>query len=602
MKEVFEFKCAPVTHKRPSNEREGKILICVSNLSYSVPQKNLYDKVSFQLGPGQHCALIGASGSGKSTLTELIINPEKYLFDGAIDIEPGCSIGYVSQFLQTASADAPTVFQYIASRFVELQNEVEALCLKMETASELEELLDQYQQALEAQAAIDGDNFESNINRKLSLASLDRVRDLPITKLSGGEFKLIQVIKEMLIHPDLIMMDEPDAFLDFDNLEALRKLINAHKGTLLVVTHNRFLLNHCFNKILNLENEKLFEFEGGYVAYHFSLLQRKIEQQELAMADTVELERNERLVEKLRFIATNNSEAARGKALYARVRHTERLEARRNKAPFLETKQPEIRLRAEQVLEEALILKVSDLTMGFEQTLFENVSFELHAKDKVALIGANGAGKTTLLREIYMRSNPAVALRENTSVAYLTQNQSDMLDESQTILEAFFDAGFESSEDIRAYVADYGFNEEAAGQKISTLSGGEKNLLQLALVALRGADLLLLDEPTSHMDTATQLALEQALNSYDGAILMISHDFYTIVNCMDYVLILEDQTLRKVSMRKFRKMIYADHFEHHYLDREQKKKTLELQITQALKAQNLVRAKSLAEELEKLIR
>ena len=142
-------------------------------------------------------------------------------------------------------------------------------------------------------------------------------------------------------------------------------------------------------------------------------------------------------------------------------------------------------------------------------------------------------------------------------------------------LKNSIDAGFKTYEEIRSYISNYGFEGEILNQKIESLSGGEKNMLQLAKVSASKANVLLLDEPTSHLDTYSQIALEKAIEDYKGAILMISHDFYSIVNCMDYVLIIEDKTIRKMSMRKFRKMIYASHFDKDYLEIEQKKKSVE---------------------------
>ena len=139
-------------------------------------------------------------------------------------------------------------------------------------------------------------------------------------------------------------------------------------------------------------------------------------------------------------------------------------------------------------------------------------------------------------------------------------------------------------------------------QKIGSLSGGEKNMLQLAKISASNANMLLLDEPTSHLDTYSQMALEKAIKNYNGAILMISHDFYSIVNCMDYVLIIEDKTIRKMSMRKFRKMIYANHFDKDYLEIEQKKKSIETKIELALKDTDFELAKDLSEELEKQVK
>ena len=315
-------------------------MIKVDKLSYSFPQKNLYNDISFTLEDGQHCAFIGTNGSGKSTLIDIFMDPEKYLFDGSLEIDPSCRIGYVRQFQEIDNTQDITVFEYLAENFIKLQNEITAICTEMETSSDIETLLEKYQDALDEFESINGDDFENIIDKKLNLIELIKYKNLSISQLSGGEFKLIQVIKSMLTNPDLLIMDEPDVFLDFKNLNALKNLINAHKGTLLVITHNRYLLNHCFNKILHLENMEIQEFDGNYINYNFSLLQTKIELQELAAADTEEIERNEILIDRLRELASENAEQFRGKTLRARVKFQERLEKRRIKAPFVEIKQP----------------------------------------------------------------------------------------------------------------------------------------------------------------------------------------------------------------------------------------------------------------------
>jgi len=577
-------------------------MIKADKLSYSFPQKDLFHEISFSLEDGQHCALIGASGSGKSTLINMIMDPERYMFDGKLEIAPGCRIGYVSQFSQLDKTKEITVFEYIGEEFIKLQNEITSICAEMETSSDIDSLLEKYQQALDAFQAIDGDDFESNINRKLNLANLGRHADLPVSKLSGGEFKLVQVIKEMLTVPDLMIMDEPDVFLDFENLNALKNLINSHNGTMLIITHNRYLLNHCFNKILHLENKEIQEFDGRYMDYNFSLLQSKIELQELAIADDEEIERIELMIDKLRNIASVFTEAARGKSLNARVKILERLEARRIKAPFVDIKQPEIVLAAGNEVEETIALQVSDYSAAFDEILLENVSFEIKSTDKVAIIGPNGTGKTTLLREIYENKHDSIRINENLKVDFLSQLQGEILNESNTVQEEFFEAGFQTYEEIQSYLSGYGFEEEVVHQKIGSLSGGEKNMLQLAKISASKADLLLLDEPTSHLDTYSQIALEKAIENYNGAILMISHDFYSIVNCMDYVLIIEDKKIRKMSMRKFRKMIYSNHFDKDYLELERQKKEVETKIGLALKNTDFALAKVLSEDLEKLIK
>ncbi|NHN32813.1 ABC-F family ATP-binding cassette domain-containing protein [Paenibacillus agricola] len=577
-------------------------MIKVENLSFSFPQKELYKNISFTLEEAQHCAFIGTSGSGKSTLIDILMDPERYLFDGMLEMDPTCKIGYVSQFSQPDKTKETTVFEYIGEEFIKIQNEIQSICTEMETSSDIDSLLEKYQLALDAFDSIGGDDFESNINKKLNLANLMKRKDLRVSDLSGGEFKLIQVMKEMLSSPDLMIMDEPDVFLDFENLNALKNLINSHKGILLVVTHNRYLLNHCFNKIMHLENMDIQEFDGRYIDYNFSLLQTKIELQELTIADDEEIERNENIIINLRNIATYNSEASRGKALKARVKFQERLEARRIKAPFVDIKQPNISLDIDNEIEEINVLNVNNYSVAFDELLLENVNFEIKSTDKVALIGPNGTGKTTLLREIFKNNHDSIEINADVKVAYLSQLQGEMLKDSNTILEEFIDAGFKTYEEIRSYISNYGFEGEIVNQKIEFLSGGEKNVLQLAKVSASKANVLLLDEPTSHLDTYTQIALEKAIEDYKGAILMISHDFYSVVNGMDYVLIIDDKTIRKMTIQKFRKMIYASHFDRDYLETEQKKKSVETKIELALKDTNFELAKVLLDELEELIK
>lgn len=577
-------------------------MIKVDNISFSFPQKELYKDISFTLEEGQHCAFIGTSGSGKSTLIDILMDPERYLFEGKLEIDPDCRIGYVSQFLQVDQTKEMTVFEYIGEEFIKIQDEITSIYAEMETTSDMDSLLEKVQFALDAFDSMDGDNFENTINKQLNLANLMKLKDLSISDVSGGEFKLIQVMKEMLNRPDLMIMDEPDVFLDFENLNALKKLINSHKGMLLVVTHNRYLLNHCFNKIIHLENTEIQEFDGRYIDYNFSLLQTKIELQEIAVAEAEEIERYDHIIDNLREIATYNSEASRGRALKARVRFQERLEARRIKAPFVDIKQPDITFGIDHEMEDTVVVNVHDYSVSFDELLLENVNFEIKSTDKVAIIGPNGTGKTTLLREIFKNNHDSIEINSDVKVAYLSQLQGETLEDSNTILDEFIDAGFKTYDEIRSYLSNYGFEGEILDQKIESLSGGEKNLLQLAKISASKANVLLLDEPTSHLDTYTQIALEKAIEDYKGAILMISHDFYSVVNGMDYVLIIDDKTIRKMSMEEFREMIYASHFNKDYLETEQQKKSVEMKIELALKDTNFELAKVLVDELEEIIK
>lgn len=579
-------------------------MITVTNLSHGFSDKELYENISFSIEEGQHIAFIGSNGTGKTTLVEMLIHPENFTFDGRIVRDENCRIGYVTQFSKVDKEQSVSVFDYLAEEFVKNQANTERLCELMATEENLDDIFEEYQRYLDEFQAMDGDHYESNIRKQLKVAGLANKEYLEISKLSGGEFKLIQVIKEILARPSLLIMDEPDVFLDFTNLNGLIDLINYYKGTLLVITHNRYILNHCFNKILHLEGKDVQEFDGNFNDYNLALLEQKVELTEQSKKDEEEIARNEKIVEKLRGSATTDSSASRGRALRARVSYLERLEERRIKAPFVQVQKAAIRLPEVEVVEGEenndipALLTVSDYEMAFDEVLMEGVNFEIKPGEKVAIVGANGTGKTTLLREIVGGQNPAIQLSEDAKIGFLSQIHGEILNEQNNAYEEFFELGFETREEIESYLKKYCFEEESLSKKIELMSGGEKNLLQLAKIALQDANLLLLDEPTSHLDTYSQVALENALAEYKGAVLMVSHDFYVIANTVDYVLLVEDKSIRKMRVRSFRKMIYDSHFDKTYLELEQKKKELEARIEQCLRAYDFDKARELCEELE----
>lgn len=576
-------------------------MIKVQKLSFSYSQKDLYKKVSFTIEEDVHCALIGSNGTGKSTLLDLLMHPEEHLYDGKIVIDNIDRFGYVSQFSQLDSKEDMTVFEYISDEFVKHEKKIFDCYKDMESALDLEMVLEEYQKILDEWNAIDGESYEINIKKHLSLVRLEKLEEQKISSLSGGEFKLIQVIKEMMLSPRFLIMDEPDVFLDFKHLNGLRNLINAHKGTLLVITHNRYLLNHCFNKILHMENMGVQEFDGTYTEYNYELLATKIDLEEAATSDQAEIDRQKKILEKSRNRASLIDSASFGRGVHARQTLVNRLEARKTKAPFVDIKQPEIYFELEDEVADENILELTDYSVAFDEQILEDVNFEMKPTDHVAIVGSNGTGKTTMLCEILENKKETIRISKDAKVSVFSQSTDSLYDNSKRLLEIFEELGIGTKEDIEDYLGKYGFEGDTLGQKVNELSGGEKDLFQLAVLSLKKSNFLLLDEPTGHLDVYAQVALEQAISEYKGAILMVSHDYYTVVNCMDYVLFVENNTVRRMSIRKFRQMIYANHFDKDYLLLEQKKKETEIRVQQLLRINEFEQAKILMESLDDII-
>ena len=578
-------------------------MIQVEQLSFGFTAKDLYKDISFTLEAGQHCALIGSNGTGKSTLAEILIHPEDYLYNGKIVRDENCRIGYASQFSVGDKFQDRTVFEFLSERFTSLQKDIEAVCAAMTEAEDLDALYEQYQQLLDQNEAMDGDHYESKIRKSLAVAGMSDLAETKLADISGGEYKMLQIMREMLLAPNLLVLDEPDVFLDFENLGGLAQLINEYEGTMLVITHDRYLLNHCFNKILHLENGDLQEFDGTYSEYRCSILREKLALKLQNIEEQEEIARTQELVDILRKRATEKVNPVIGRSVNAKQSQLDRLVARQIKAPFIEIREPEIVLpevNMGEPAEKKPVLTITDYQVSFEEDLLENVSFQIFAGEKAALIGANGTGKTTLIRDILQNDHPAIHIDENTKYACLSQLQEEGLDEDKTVLETLQDAGFVTREDVSRCLAQYCLQEECMDQKVSKLSGGEKNMLQIALLAASDAQLLILDEPTSHLDLYAQTALEKAIADYEGTVLMVTHDFYLAAGCADYILLVDDHTVRRMRTRKFRKMVYDKYFDSAYLETDRKKQELEASITAAFKKNDLSAVDKLCGQLEEL--
>ncbi len=582
-------------------------MIRVEKLSYGFPAKDLYDNISFTVETGWHCALVGSNGTGKSTLMDMLIHTDDYLFDGKIIKDDECRIGYAGRFSVRDGLREVTVFEYLSERFVKIQNEIADVCEEMTTAEDMDAVFEKYQNLLDINEAMDGDNYENNIRKQLASAGMENLENISISKISGGEYKLLQIMKEMLLSPNLLILDEPDVFLDFANLNSLCRMINGYKGTILVVTHNRYLLNHCFDKVLHLENRELQEFEGNYTEYRCSILREKLKLRLQNIQESEEIQRTEKMVEILRKRATLMVNPVIGRAVNAKQSQLDRLMDRHIKAPFIEIKEPEIVFpEVSRETDDAAaetpnpVLSIKDYKVGFDEILLNDVNFDLYRGEKVAVVGANGSGKTTLIRDITSNAKDEIKVDENIVYVSLQQFNDRGEEDERTVYDVMMDEGFDTKETSAAYLARFCLGKDMLEQKVAELSGGEQNLLRIALMANTKADFLILDEPTSHLDIYAQVALEKALSEYKGTVLLVSHDFYLIAGCVDYVLFAENNTLRRMNVKKFRKMVYDRYFDRDYLEEDRKRQELEKNIASAFKTDDLVTVDKLCTQLEEL--
>ncbi|SDB03337.1 ATP-binding cassette domain-containing protein [Eubacterium oxidoreducens] len=516
-------------------------MIRCDNVSFGYPTKELYEEINFEINTGEHIALIGSNGSGKSTLIDLIMHEEKYTYEGLIRRDGEYRIGYISQFVEHETKDAD-VFEFLAAPFVQLLKQSDELGIQMAKAEDMDAAYEAFQKVQDEIEAVDGYNYEANIRRQLGVAGLCELAQQKVSELSGGEYKLLFVMREMLLRPQLLIMDEPDVFLDFENLLALIKLINSYEQTLLIITHNRLLLTQCFDKILDIENKSIREFPGTFAEYNSWMLETKIEMFMHAKSFDEFLERQEEVVKRIQTAAEQTAMPKAGRQLKARASYIARLKKMRGEDPYIERPEHEFHLAFDKD-KEPIAITMTDYGLSYgKKQILKDVSFTIEPGEKVALVGVNGTGKSSLLRDVYEKMEKEYP----TAIGYFKQ-----------IVESDHTLG---------------------------LSGGERNLKQIDTLIEHPHEALLLDEPTSHLDIYAQIALEKAIREYPGTVLMVSHDLFAVTGCADRIFLIEDNTIREMSGRAYRKSIYKKYFASDIFETER------LRIDKEMKVKGLIRA------------
>jgi ATP-binding cassette, subfamily F, member 3 len=367
-----------------------------------------------------------------------------------------------------------------------------------------------------------------------------------IGSLSGGEKSVLNLAAALLKKPDILILDEPGNHLDYLGLAWLEDFLIKFKGTVLIVSHNRYLLDRVCTHILELENCSVTEYKGNYSTYRMEKLRKLVAQQADFKANQKKLSRLEALVNRFAQICRNTADPAWGKRLRARRSQLGREKADAVEKPLLDERKIGLKLKANGS-KANIALKVKDFSFRYgDSCIYDNAAMEINCGEKVALVGLNGSGKTTLIQEIIKKggwNSSNLRIGPSCNIGYLSQKQ-DVLNPDNTIEEEIISLGaIKSREQAYHVVAPFMFSYNDLSKKIATLSGGEKNRLQLARLKYLNSDFLILDEPTNHLDISSREAVEEALMDFKGTLLIVSHDRYFLDAIVDRVVEIEERKL-----------------------------------------------------------
>ena len=505
-------------------------MLSISNISYSINGRHLLNGVSLTIF-NEKKALIGENGSGKTTLLEIITGN---LLPEAGKIEIKGSYAYIPQEVKAFDKKG---LEEIESAFAEAKK-VEEKLQEFERKHKFDE---EYAHLLEKYGEIDGYNAKHLILEKLNEFELDLTTvEKPFREMSGGERTKCLIVKSLLMNPDLLIIDEPTNHLDVETIELLEKYLIGFKGSILLVTHDKTLINNIAGSILSLEEGVIKEYPGNYEEY------RKIkENQDRYMRK--ERERLLKFIEKNRFFIEKFRYGTRSTQAKSREKMLEKIEVPEVKNGHkLEINIESSKRGGEKVVE------VKDLRKKYEKNeVLKGLNLNLFRGDRLGIIGRNGSGKSTLLKILAGEIDEyegSVRLFESIDVAYFPQD-AFLLNEDNTILDEFLKEGLTVTE-ARTFLGSFNFGGEDVFKKISSLSGGEKRRLIVAKISLIKGNFLLLDEPTNHLDIPSKEAVIDALSRFEGTILIVTHDREILREIAKKIYYLEDGILKDKERRE----------------------------------------------------
>ena len=516
------------------------ISITVSNATLVLGAHTIFRDLNWEVQHDQKIGMIGPNGAGKSSLFKLMTGehaPEK---GGTVIRARGVTLGSLPQHPEfDPERTAISLALEGNARVAEIDAELKRVETKLGDSSvynnpkALERTLDAQHRLLEEFELLGGLNYESRVRellRGLGLPESDFEK--PISALSGGQKKLIGLAQLLLAHPSVLLLDEPDNHLDMPGKAYLEKLIIEYPGAVVIISHDRYLLDACITHIAEIEDGKITTFTGNYTEYIIDKEERLARQEELYQVQQREIGRLEMAIKRYRqWVVFNDKFASKITNMEARIERMDKIDR-----PVLERKKMSLELNGWRGSNQ--VLEFVDVSKAFShRTVLQDINFMIRHGERVGLIGANGAGKSVLLRLILGREQPTsgeIKIGPSVKVGYYAQ-EHDTLDFNQTVIDAVRLAGNMSEGRAVSLLTRYLFTYQQSTQKIGSLSGGERSRLQLALVVLSGANFLLLDEPTNNLDIASAEVLENALHDFNGTVLVISHDRYFL-----------DQTVRRI--------------------------------------------------------
>ncbi|MBL7718608.1 MAG: ABC-F family ATP-binding cassette domain-containing protein [Flavipsychrobacter sp.] len=501
------------------------MLISLQNISFSFGSRTILEDASWQIGTGERIGLVGSNGAGKSTLLRLITGA--YSIDkGAFNKPKDVTIGFFNQDLLSFSTDNSilSVCMQAFEKAHELEKVMEDILKQLESKPDDAVLLDKYSHALhdfEVAGGYEMEHRSAEVLEGLGFSTADLQR--PYNQFSGGWRMRVLLAKMMLQAPDLLLLDEPTNHLDLPSIEWLERYLVGYPGSVVIVSHDRYFLDRMVTKIVEVWQRDLHQYSGNYTFFQKEKAERMVLQQRSFENQQDYIRQQERFIERFKAKA---SKAAQAQSAMKRLDKLDKIEAPDSSMPTMNINFDVA------VTPGKIISTLTNVSKSFgENKILDNTSAEILRGDKIALIGANGRGKSTLLR-IIAGTEPIEGERKeghNVEESFYAQHQLESLNIEIDLLEEMKRSGSGKTEvELRQLLGCFLFSGDDVFKKIKVLSGGEKARVALAKVIAAKGNFLMLDEPTNHLDMQSVEMLIEALNEYEGTMILVSHDRYFI--------------------------------------------------------------------------